>query len=174
MVTRKKRAKKERMFTGMALQKGWGKVTGDRAKVWWFCTTEKFAKRYSLDGQGVPVAWDDEQFSVEEIKEGTGDDVCVAILNNDHEERLMLLVLADMPAILIQGRNCHPVTWEDYSMEGLYAIKKILPNTKLEAVIINPKIQTLEAFGVVRPIIEGIVEGTDFFNEGATDEPTTK
>ena len=86
----------------------------------------------------------------------------------------MLLVLSDMPAVLVQGRNCHPVTWEDYSMEGLYAIKKILPNTRLEAVIINPKIQTLEAFGVVRPIIEGIVEGTDFFNEGATDEPATK
>jgi hypothetical protein len=174
MVTRKKRAKKERVFTGIALQKGWGKVTGDRAKVWWFCTTERFAKRYSLDGQGVPVAWDDEQFSVEEIKEGTGDDVCVAILNNDHEERLMLLVNTDMPAVLLQGRHCHSVTWDDYATEGLYAIKKTFPHTKLETVIINPKIRTLEAFGVVKPIIEGVVEETDFFDGGATDEPATK
>ena len=120
------------------------------------------------------LCWDDEQFTVQEIKEGTAEDTCVAVLNNDHEERLMLLVNAEMPALLVQGKDCHEVSWADYTKEGLYAVKKTFPHTRLEAVIINPKIMTLKSFGVVKHIIKGIVEETDFFKEGERNESASE
>ena len=173
-MAQRKRQKKEKVYTGMALQTGWQKITADRGRVWWFYTTEKFAKRWSLDGQGVPICWDDEEYTVQEVRQGTGDDVCTAILNNDHEEKLMLLISTDMPAVLIQGKDCHEVSWADYTKEGLYAVKKAFPHTRLEAVIINPKIATLQSFGVVKHIIQGIVEETDFFKEGKSNESASE
>jgi len=172
-MARKKEPKGEIVFTGMALQKGWERVNAER--VWWFYTAERFSKRWSLDGQGVPITWDETEYGPEEIREGTGNDVCVAILNNDHEEKLLLVVQSDMPTLLILGKRSRSVSWEDYAKEGLHTVKKLLPRSRLEAVVINPNLKTLERFGVVKPIIEGVVEETVFFKKGGdSSEPSSE
>jgi hypothetical protein len=160
----KKKPKGEIVFTGMALQKGWEKVN----------TAERFSKRWSLDGQGVPITWDETEYRPEEIREGTGNDVCAAILNNDHQEKLLLVVQSDMPTLLILGKRSRTINWEDYAKEGLYTVKKLLPRSRLEAVVINPTVKTLERFGVVKPIIEGVVEETVFFKGGDSGESSSE
>jgi hypothetical protein len=161
---RKKRPKQESLFTGMALQKGWERVNAERA--WWFYTAERFSKRWSLDGQGVPITWDETEYGAEQIREGTGNDVCAAILNNDHEEKLLLVVQAEMPTLLILGKRSRTIGWEAYAKEGLYTVKKLLPRSRLEAVVINPNLKTLERLGVIKPIFVGVVEETVFFKGG--------
>ena len=161
---RKKKPKQETLFTGIALQKGWERVNAERA--WWFYTAERFSKRWSLDGQGVPITWDETEYGAEQIREGTGTDVCTAILNDDHEEKLLLVVQSDTPTLLILGKRSRTINWEAYAKEGLYTVKKLLPRSRLEAVVINPNVKTLERFGVIKPIIEGVVEETVFFKEG--------
>ena len=142
-MARKKEPKGEIVFTGMALQKGWERVNAERA--WWFYTAERFSKRWSLDGQGVPITWDETEYGPEEIREGTGNDVCVAILNNDHEEKLILVVQSDMPTLLILGKRSRTISWEDYAKEGLNTVKKLLPRSRLEAVVINLRIPVKSA-----------------------------
>ena len=52
----------------------------------------------------------------------------------------------------------------------MWAAKKHCPDYKLEAVIINPKIKTLEKLGVVKGIIKKVMEAK-INQKGGNDEP---
>jgi hypothetical protein len=55
----------------------------------------------------------------------------------------------------------------------MMAIKRLFKGYVLEAVVINPKVQTLEGLGVFKAIIQRVMAGKDLM-KGATDEPADK
>jgi len=85
---------KERIYKSAALTEGWDNIGTERHKTWWFTTTESYAKRYSLDKNGVPIYYDEESFTVPEVRECTGDDTCTIVLSLN-KKKLLVMQLRD-------------------------------------------------------------------------------
>ena len=149
--------KAELIYQSEALTEGWEKIGSDRP--WWFDTSVAYQKRYSLDGRGTPIVWDDEDidFSVEDTRQCTGGDTCTIILAQN-KKRALVMVNRELDAVMVLGGVEKEITWEDYTQKGLWAVKQHIPGYVLEAVIINPKIKTLEKFKVVKSIIKKVIE----------------
>lgn len=163
---------KERVFKSPALSQGWENIGSERNKTWWFTTTESYAKRYSLDKNGAPVYWDEESFTVPEVRECTGDDTCSIILSHNNK-KILVLIHKDMPKVLIQGKISKEIGWDDYTTNGLMAIKRHCQKHSLEAIIINPRIKTLEEFKVLKSIIKKVIEARELL-KGDDSEPASK
>ena len=80
------------------------------------------------------------------------------------------MVNSKLENVKVLGGVQKDVSWEDYSREGLWAVKKHISAFALEAVIINPNIKTLEKFKVVKAIIKKVVEARDYI-QGGNHEP---
>jgi hypothetical protein len=156
----------EIIYQSEALNNGWLGIGSDRT--WWFDTSEEYQKRYTLDKKGIPIGWDDGVYPVEETRQCTGDNTCTIILANK-QKKALVLVHKDLDHVLILGSINKKVEWEDYNSQGLWAIKKHLTEYSLDAVIINPKIKTLEKFKVVKAIIKKVIETRNL--EGKDHEP---
>ena len=148
----------EMVYQGQELSNGWTGIGSYRK--WWFDTSEQYSKIYSLDKKGIPIVWDDETYNVDEIKQCTKDDVCTIILS-DKKKKTLVLIHKDMDHVLIQGAMDKKISWQDYTQFGLWAVKKHCTGFDLEAVIFNPKIKTLEKFGIIKGIIKKIIETRD-------------
>ena len=164
--------KAERIYQSEALSEGWEKIGNDRP--YWFDTSVTYQKRYSLDGRGIPIVWDDEdiEFPVEDTRQCTGDDTCTIILAQN-KKRALVMVNRQLDAVRVLGGVEKEVTWEDYTKKGLWAVKQHIAGYALEAVIINPKIKTLERFKVVKSIIKKVIE-TRSFIQGGKHEPANE
>ena len=158
----------ERIYQSKALSEGWGKI--EIVRPWWFDTSTKYPNVYSLDGQGAPIVWDDEgvEFTVEETRQCTGDDICTIILAQN-KKRALVMVNSKLENVKVLGGVENDVRWEDYTREGLWAVKKHMSDYALQAVIINPNIKTLEKFKVIKAIIKKVVEARDYI-QGGNDE----
>jgi len=137
-----------------------------------FDTVNDYAKKYHLDKKNAPIGWDEDPYTVDEAKECFGDDACTAILGNK-KEKVLAVVKADLPYILVEGKVQVRVGWEAYAKDGVMAIKRLFKGYALEAVVINPKVKTLEGLGVLKAIIQRVMAGKDLM-KGATDEPAQK
>ena len=157
----------ERIYQSKALTEGWANIGA--GKTWWFDTSEVYQKRYSLDLQGIPIYWDDESFISVEIQACTMDDICTIILSQN-KKRALVMVSSKLEHVKVLGGVQKDVSWEDYTRQGLWAVKKHMPDYALQAVIINPNIKTLEKFKVVKAIIKKVVEARDYI-QGGNDEP---
>ena len=157
--------KAERIYQSEALTKSWGKIGIDQP--WWFDTSVTYQKQYSLDGRGTPIVWDDEDidFSVEDTRRCTGDDTCTIILS-EKKKRALIMVNRELDAVQVLGGVNKEIAWKDYTKEGLWAVKKHILGYTLEAVIINPKIKTLEKFKVIKSIIKRVIEARDIIKGG--------
>jgi hypothetical protein len=160
----------EMIYQSQELANGWAGIGSH--KTWWFDTAEQYSKIYTLDRQGIPIVWDDEVFGVEETRQSTKDDTCTIILK-DKKKKVLILIHKDLDHVLIQGAVDKKVSWEDYNTLGLWAIKKHCTGFELEAVIFNPKIKTLEKFGIIKSIIKKIIETRDLI-KGKDHEPAQK
>ena len=148
----------ETVYQSEALSNGWAGIGSQRT--WWFDTTEQYSKIYTLDRQGIPIVWDDEVFDVEETRQCTKNDTCTIILK-DKKKKALVLIHKELDHVLIQGGVAKEIEWEDYNKEGLWAVKKHCTGYNLEAVIFNPKIKTLEKYGIVKTIIKKIINTRD-------------
>jgi len=137
-----------------------------------FDTVNDYAKKYHLDKKNTPIGWDEPPYTVEDVKECCGDDACTAILANK-KEKVLVIVKADLPYILAEGKAQVRVGWEAYAKDGMMAIKRLFKGYVLDAVVINPKVKTLEGLGVLKAIIHRVMAGKDLM-KGATDEPANK
>jgi hypothetical protein len=162
--------KMEKVYQSEALINGWESISSHRA--FWFDTTEEFAKSYTLDKKGIPIVWDEETFEVEETRQATVDDTCTIILTNK-KKKVLVLIHRDLDNVVIQGGVVKEVDWGNYNSEGLWAIKKHCTGYTMEAVILNPKIKTLEKFKVVKAIIKKVIETRNLM-EGKDHEPAQK
>ena len=159
----------ERIYQSKALTEAWGKI--EIVRPWWFDSSTKYPDVYTLDGKGVPVVWDDEgvEFTVEETRQCTGDDICSIILSQS-KKRALVMVNSKLEHVKVLGGVQKDVSWEDYTRQGLWAVKKHMPDYALQAVIINPNIKTLEKFKVVKAIIKKVVDARDYI-QGGNHEP---
>ena len=153
----------ERVFKSKTLVEGWEAI--NQFRTWWFDTSQYYGNEYSLDGKGIPICWDDDEFETEETRNCTGDDTCTIILVNKRKKALVI-INKNIDDVLINGSVTERISWDEYTREGLWAVKKHCPSYVLEAVIINPKIKTLEKFKVIKPVIKKIVELRDFIEGG--------
>jgi len=160
----------EMIYQSEALTNGWAGIGSD--KTWWFDTAEQYSKIYTLDRAGIPIVWDDQTFSVEEIQQCTKDDTCTIILS-DKKKKILVLIHKDLDHVPMLGAVNKEVSWEDYQKLGLYAVKKHCPTFKLEAIIFNPNIKTLEKFKVVKAIIKKVIETRNIIR-GKDHEPAQK
>ena len=147
--------KMEMIYQSQELSNGWLGIGSNRT--WWFDTSEQYSKIHTLDRQGIPIVWDDEAYSVDEIRQCIGNNTCTVILK-DKKKKALVLIHKDLDHVLIQGAVDKKISWEDYKTFGLWAIKKHLTGFDLEAVIFNPNIKTLEKFKVVKAIIKKVIE----------------
>jgi len=147
--------KVEKVFKSQAVIDGWASI--DQYRTWWFDTSVTYPKIYSLDNEGIPICWDDETFPVEETRKATVDDTCTVILTNKNKKAL-IVIHKDLDHVMIQGSVTKEVTWENYNREGLWAAKKHCTGYTLDAVIINPKVKTLEKHKVVKAVIKKVIE----------------
>jgi hypothetical protein len=157
----------ERIYQSKALTEGWANIGA--GKTWWFDTSEVYQKRYSLDLLGIPIYWDDESFTSVEIQACTMDDICTIILSQN-KKRALVMVSSKLEHVKVLGGVQKDVGWEDYTREGLWAVKKHMSDYALQAVIINPNIKTLEKFKVVKAIIKKVVDARDYI-QGGNHEP---
>lgn len=160
----------ERIYKSEALIKGWDAI--DSHRTWWFDTSEVYPKQYTLDKNGIPICWDDNVFQVEETKECTGDDTCTVILA-DKDKKILVMINKDQGHVLIKGAVSKEVEWEEYNREGLWAIKKYCPGYKLEAVILNPKIKTIQKHKILKSLVKEVVK-TKGHKKGKANEPAAK
>jgi hypothetical protein len=93
------------------------------------------------------------------------DDICTIILSQN-KKRALVMVSSKLEHVKVLGGVQKDVSWEDYTREGLWAVKKHISGFALEAVIINPNIKTLEKFKVVKSIIKKVIEARDFIQGG--------
>jgi hypothetical protein len=160
----------EKVYQSPALTEEWENLQdGD---FYLFDTFNDYAKKYHLDKKTAPIGWDEEAYTVEEAKECFEDDACTAILGNK-KEKVLVIVKADLPWVLAEGKAQVRISWEAYAKDGVMAIKKLFKGYALEAVVINPKVKTLEGLGVVKAIIQRVMAGKDLM-KGADDEPADK
>jgi hypothetical protein len=160
----------EKVYQSPALTKGWENLQD--GELYMFDTVNDYAKKYHLDKKNTPIGWDEPPYTVEDVKECCEDDACTAILANK-KEKVLVIVKADLPYILAEGKAQVRVGWEAYAKDGMMAIKRLFKGYLLEAVVINPKVKTLEGLGVLKPIIQRVMAGKDL-TKGATDEPAGK
>lgn len=160
----------EKVYQSLALTKGWENLQD--GELYMFDTVNDYAKKYHLDKKNTPIGWDEPPYTVEDVKECCGDDACTAILANK-KEKVLVIVKADLPYILAEGKAQVRVGWEAYAKDGMMAIKRLFKGYVLEAVVINPKVKTLEGLGVLKAIIHRVMAGKDLM-KGATDEPANK
>jgi len=155
----------EKVYQSPALTEGW--ETLKDGALYWFDTENDYAKKHHLDKKNSPIGWDEEALTVEEAKECCGDDACTAILANK-KEKVLVIVKADLPYIVAEGKVQVRVGWESYAKDGVMAIKRLFKGYALEAVVINPKVKTLEGLGVLKAIIHRVMAGKDL-TKGADD-----
>ena len=160
----------ERIFESEALTRGWDSITNDGVKTWWFDTDEKYPRIYALDKGDVPIYWDDEHHSEEVIKSCTHQDTCCLILGHG-KTKVLVVVHASLPNILMHGRETKEIPWADYTAEGFMACKKHITPYKLDAVAINPSVQTLQQYGVLKSVIEKFIKDAKLI-EGGNDAST--
>jgi hypothetical protein len=163
---------KERVFQSDALTSSWRGIGPDKA--WWFDTSTNYGKQYSLDGQGIPICWDDEGqiFPVEETRDCTGGDTCTVILSKA-KKRVMIVLNKNLDHVIIQGSVEKKITWKDYNRQGLWAAKQHCTDYGLMAVVINPMIKTLEKFKVLKTTIKKVIAARDLM-KGEDNEPAEK
>jgi len=145
----------EKVYQSDALTEGWRGI--NKEQTWWFDTSDEYPKSYSLDEQGVPIYWDDDTFDVEETRQCTGLDTCLIILSHNNKKALVM-INKSLDHVLIQGSVKERITWDDYNRRGLWAVKQHITEYSMKAVIINPKIKTLEKFKVVRKMIDEVIK----------------
>lgn len=159
----------EKIYQSESLINGWSAIGPSRT--WWFDTSEVYPKQYTLDYQGVPICWDDDVFQVEETRVCTGDDTCTIMLADKENKKVMVMIHKDQPNVLIKGAVVKEVTWADYNREGLWAIKKHCPGYRLDAVIINPKMKTLQKYNILKNLVKEVVKDK---GKGEVNEPAAK
>jgi len=162
----------ERIYQSKVLTESWEKIRNDRP--WWFDTSTEYPNVYTLDAKGAPIVWDDEgvEFTIEETRQCTGDDTCTIILSHN-KKRVLVMVSGKLEHVKVLGGVQKDVSWEDYTREGLWSVKKHISGFVLEAVIINPNIKTLEKFKVVKAIIKKVVEAREYI-QGGNHEPANE
>jgi hypothetical protein len=161
---------REKVYQSPALTQGWENLkNGD---LYWFDTVNDYAKKHHLDKKTAPIGWDEEAYTVEMAKECCGDDACTAILTTK-KDKVLVIVKADLPDVLAEGKAQVRIGWEAYAKDGVMAIKRLFKGYALEAVIINPKVKTLEGLGVLKATLQRIMAGKDLM-KGATDDPADK
>ena len=161
---------KERVFQSDALTSAWRGI--GPARTWWFDTSTNYGKPYSLDGQGIPIWWDDDVFPVEETRQCTGDDTCTVILSKA-KKRVLIVINKALDHVIVQGSVEKMVTWDDYNRQGLWAAKQHCTDYAMTAVVINPLIKTLEKFKVLKSTIKKVIAARDLM-KGADNEPAEK
>lgn len=152
---------KEMIFQRPALTEGWANLKeGD---LFYFDTVSgNYPKKQHLDNsKDGPIGSDSDPYEVEDVLYCIGDDTIAAILGKGKDKLLVVLTKA-LPFLLIQGKDQKKIPLEQHGKEGVYGIKKLFPDYQLEAVVINPKIQTLEKLGVLKSIINQAVKAQDF------------
>ncbi|MFH1886993.1 MAG: hypothetical protein ABIM40_09870 [Pseudomonadota bacterium] len=162
----------EQIYESEALTKGWDHITED-GKTWCFHTHDVFAKIYRIDKNNVkcvPIFWDDEIITADELKECTYDDVCTLILSSG-KTKVLVVVHGNLPHVALHGRVTKEIPWPEYAAEGFMTIKKLITPYRLDAVVINPTVQTLERYGVLKSIIEKFIKDAKLI-EGGADEST--
>jgi hypothetical protein len=163
-------ANPEKVYQSPALNQGWENLKdGD---LYWFDSVNDYAKKYHLDKKTTPIGSDEEALTVEEAKDCCGDAACTAILATK-KEKVLVIVKADLPYVLAEGKAQVSIGWEAYAKDGVLAIKRLFKGYALEAVIINPKVKTLEGLGVLKATLQRIMAGKDLI-KGATDVPADK
>jgi hypothetical protein len=160
----------EKIYQSEALTQGWDNLKDEG--LWMFDTINDYAKKYHIDKKNTPIGWDEPPYTADDVKECIEDDACTAILANK-KEKVLVIVKADLPYILAEGKDQVRVEWETYAKDGLMAIKKLFKGYALEAVVINPKVKTLEDLGVLKAIIHRVMAGKDL-TKGADDVPPEK
>jgi hypothetical protein len=160
----------EKVYQSPALTQGWENLQD--GELYLFDTVNDYAKKYHLDKKNTPIGWDEDPYTVEEAKECFEDDACTAILANK-KEKVLVIVKADLPCVLAEGKEQTRIEWESYAKEGMVAIKRLFKGYALEAVVINPKVKTLEGLGVLKAIIHRVMAGKDL-TKGADDAPANK
>jgi hypothetical protein len=160
----------EKIYQSEALTQGWDNLKDEG--LWMFDTINDYAKKYHLDKKNTPIGWDEPPYTADDVKECIEDDACTAILANK-KEKVLVIVKADLPYIVAEGKAPVRVGWETYAKDGLMAIKKLFKGYALEAVVINPKVKTLENLGVLQAIIHRVMAGKDL-TKGADDAPPEK
>jgi len=159
----------EKIYQSESLINGW--IAIGPSRTWWFDTSEVYPKQYTLDYQGVPICWDEDVFQVEETRLCTGDDTCTIMLADKENKKVMVMIHKDQPNVLIKGAVDKEVTWADYNREGLWAIKKHCPGYRLDAVIINPKMKTLQKYNILKGLVKEVVKDK---GKGEVNEPAAK
>ena len=160
----------EKVYQSPALTQGWENL--EDGDFYLFDTINDYSKKYHLDKKNTPIGWDEEAYTVDEAKECFEDDACTAILTNK-KEKVLVIVKADLPYILAEGKAQVRIGWESYANDGVMAIKRLFKGYALEAVVINPKVKTLEGLGVLKAIIHRVMAGKDL-TKGADDAPAKK
>ena len=160
----------EKVYQSPALTQGWENLKD--GELYMFDTINDYAKKYHLDKKNAPIGYDDPPYTVEDVKECCGDDACTAILTNK-KEKVLVIVKADLPCVLAEGKEQTRIEWESYAKEGMMAIKRLFTGYALEAVVINPKVKTLEDLGVLKAIIQRVMAGKDLM-KGGDDAPAQK
>jgi hypothetical protein len=157
----------EKVYQSPALTQGWENLKDGDFYI--FDTVNDYSKKYHLDKKNAPIGWDEEAYTVDEAKECFEDDACTAILTNK-KEKVLVIVKADLPWVVAEGKGQTRIGWESYAKDGVMAIKKLFKGYALEAVVINPKVKTLEGLGVLKAIIQRVMAGKDLM-KGADDVP---
>jgi len=162
-------AMKERIYESKALTEGWTKIGDDKVKTWWFDTEGGYPKRQTLDQKGAPIVWDDETFTVEIIKECIEEHTCTAILSKN-KKRVLVVICKALDHVIVQGSVQKKISWEDYTRDGLWAVKKHCKDYTLVAVVLNPMIKTLEKYKVLKTTIKKVIAARDFLKRGHSVE----
>ena len=99
-------------------------------------------------------------YEVEDVLDCIGDDTIAAILGKG-SDKLLVVLTKTLPFLLIQGKDQKKIPLEQHGKEGVYGIKKLYPGYRLEAVVVNPSIKTLEKLGVLKSIVKQAVSAKD-------------
>ena len=111
-------ANPEKVYQSPALTQGWENLKdGD---LYWFDTVNDYAKKHHLDKKTAPIGWDEEALTVEEAKECCEDDACTAIFANK-KDKVLVIVKADLPYVLAEGKAQVRIGWEAYAKDGVMA-----------------------------------------------------
>ena len=136
---------KETIFNRPVLTKAWDEI--NLKEPCFFDTVNTYAKKDHIDGmKDGPIGWEDEAMTIEDCWDCIEDDVCTVILSQGKDKALVVLERT-LPKILIHGKTRIEIDWAEYAQEGCWSIREKLEGYRLEAIVINPKVKTLESFG---------------------------
>jgi len=162
---------KEMIFQRPALTQAWANLK--EGELYFFDTVTDYGKKYHLDKtKDGPIGIDTDPYEVEDIFDCIGDDTVTAILGKG-KDKVLTVLSKELPYLLIQGKNQIKIPLEDHGKEGVYGIKRLFPDYQLDAVVINPKIKTLEELGVLKSMIKQVLAEKDLV-EGGKHEPARK